>query len=173
MGGEPRCNAEEWVWNPLEDSQNSASVSLGTGLPLPERSESKWWGGKFKCSALLISKEGVSKVQECGLLCVQCLQVHLGVSVGGGVGMGVFFRLSAPDYFEIILSVRDSLIQLDCLADIPLSQPQQHWFYRHMLLPLTFCVYAGDLNSDPHVKTASSSMTRMWSFQRSPRKLFV
>lgn len=100
MGGEPRCSAEELVWNPLEDSQNSASVSVGTGLPLPERRESKWWGGKFKCSALLISKERDSKVQECGLLCVQCLPVHLGVSVAGGVDIGVFFRLSAPYYFE-------------------------------------------------------------------------
>jgi hypothetical protein len=118
VGGEPPCLAEELVWNPLEDSQNSASVSLGTGLVLPERRESKRWGGKFKCYTLPISKTGAvqcRKVPLCVFSSCRCAWVCVS---GEQLILGFFSSLFAPYVWrQGLSSVRD--LKLTDLARVP------------------------------------------------------
>ena len=68
VGGGAPWRAEELTWNTLEDSQNCTTVSLGTGLVLPERTESKDEGKSLaNYCARRISQAGTSQTQEMGL----------------------------------------------------------------------------------------------------------
>lgn len=86
----------------------SASVSLGTGLVLPERRESKRWGGKFKCYALPISNKGAIQCRKVPLcVCVQLIQVHLGVCVRGAVNVRFLLKSICTLYFETGSFIRE------------------------------------------------------------------
>lgn len=72
--------SEELVWNPLEDSQNSASVSLGTGLVLPQGRESN--GGEVNLNAAFKGRElfKCRNVDSCVFSVCRCTWVCVGAA---------------------------------------------------------------------------------------------